>query len=135
MKLGRVRLAGSMGQEADYSASIAQARDLVRQYDGLLSRLALVEDDASRGEAVKWLGRADLPGSPAERYQVVADALTSGAPADAVFAKRVSDLGDVVEELDGRVGSMETSGTLPAPEMGAGSASEEGTSMGTCIAG
>lgn len=135
MRLGRVRLAGSMGQE-DRSADIRRAMDLVGRYDALLSRLALAGDDAARGETVMWLGRADLPGSPAERYQVVVEALASEGPVDGtMFAKRLSDLNGVVEELDGRVSSAESSGTLPAPEMGAGSTTEEGTPEGKCLAG
>ena len=129
-----MRLAGSMGQ--DRSAAIGQAQNLAAQYDDLLGRLALVEDDADRGEIVKWLGRADLPGSPAERYQVVVDSLSTEGPLDeGVFNKRVSDLASVVEELNARVRSAESSGTLPAPQMGAGSESEEGTAMGKCLAG
>lgn len=103
------------------------ARKAVEEYDRLLSRAALVSDADARGEILKWTGRADVPGSPAERYKVVTDALKSGAPADAALRERVTQLSDQVDEFRAMVANAEESyGTLPAPG-GAGSAPARGT--------
>lgn len=135
MRLGRVRLASALGQ-ADYSQAIVDGQKAVMQFDALLSRLAMVKDDDTRGEILKWIGRSDVPGDPAERYKVVVDKLVSGAEPDDVFAKRVDDLKGVVSEFDAKVKDAESYGTLPAPKsMGADEVPNQGTRMGMCLAG
>ena len=135
MRLGQVRLAGAMGQ-TDYSKSISDGQQAVAQFDALLSRLAVVKDDGMRGDILKWIGRSDVPGDPAERYKVVVDTLTSGAEPDDTFAKRVNDLKGAVSELEAKVKDAESYGTLPVPKsMGADEVPDQGTRMGTCLAG
>ncbi len=135
MNLGRVRLAKALGQD-DYSQAIADGQKAVAQFDALLSRLAMVKDDGMRGDILKWIGRSDVPGDPAERYKVVVDKLVSGAEPDDVFAKRVSDLKADVSELEAKVKDAESYGTLPAPKsMGADEVPDQGTHMGMCLAG
>jgi hypothetical protein len=127
-----------MGQATvlPYEEALKDGTMAVRQWDDLLFRLAAVKDDGARGEILNWLGRADIPGSPAERYAVVRDALVAGFEPDEVFSKRVDDLVDKVSEMDTRIASAETSGTLPTPKrMGAGSTPEEGMALSKCLLG
>jgi hypothetical protein len=104
------------------------ARRLVAQFDDILRRVALISDADARGEILKTIGRADVPGAPAERYKVVSDALKAGAPADAILAQRVTQLEDMVGDLEGTVsGAEEAYGTLPAPEGTGGAPGRAGT--------
>lgn len=112
----------SAGAPANESWWPDKARRLVAQFDDLLGRAALVADADSRGAILKAVGRADVPGSPAERYKVVSDALKSGATPDQMLQDRVSQLEEMVGQLDAMVsGAEQAYGTLPAPG-GAGGA-------------
>lgn len=112
-----------------------EAQDTVGAYDALLARVALVSDADARGEILKWIGRADVPGSPAERYKQVRDAIASGTLADPLFRDRLTNLEDQTNELKGKVENAEaTYGTLSAP-VGTDSGSGRGDMTMLCVAG
>lgn len=90
-----------------------EARDAVASYDDLMGRLSAIADDV-RGDILEWLGRTDVLGSPAERYQVVTEALSQGVEPDEVLRGRVGQLKAFVSEFAAKVKNAETYGTLPA---------------------
>lgn len=111
-----------------------KGRQEVEAYDFLLGRVSMIADDTARGDILKWVGRSDMPGSPAERYKVVADALARAETEDGLLGDRVEQLRRVVTELGARVDNAESAyGTLSAPA-GAGSTPEAGMG-GLCLAG
>jgi len=117
MNQPRIRL----GQEAWWPDQAAKA---VADYDKLVARVSQIANDDARKTILDWIGRSDLPGSPAERYQVVSTALASGVPADQMLQDRVSQLRAAVASLTAKVDSAETAyGTLSAVKA-AGSTSE-----------
>lgn len=137
MTLGQVRLA-QLGQAgpSPYEEAVRTGVREIRDWDALLFRLAAVSDDDGRTEILSWLSRADIPGSPAERYAAVRDTIVNGDQPDEVFANRVSQLDNMISDFDAMVSKAESSGTLPSPRrMGAGSTPEEGTTLSKCIAG
>lgn len=126
MQLGRIRLA--------QNDPMAEGRQAVAAYDALMARVPLIGDADARGEILKWIGRTDSPGSPAERYKLVADAISAGVGPDDIFTNRVRQLQKAVAELGARVSNAEEAyGTLSAADA-AGSAPEAGTG-GLCFAG
>lgn len=132
-----VRLAGRLGQvpEQPYADALKNATREVRHWDELLYRLAAIRDDAARKDILDWIGRADIPGSPAERYAAVRDTLVAGYTPDEIFAKRVDELDYMLATLQDKIVEAEASGTLPAPKkMGAGSTPEAGISE-SCVLG
>ena len=113
----RVRL----GQETWWPDQAAKA---VADYDRLVGRVAVIANEKARKEILDWIGRSDLPGSPAERYQVVSAALAAGVEADGMLEDRVNQLRAAVASLNAKVESAETAyGTLSAVKA-AGSTSE-----------
>lgn len=113
---------------------LSKGRQEVEAYDFLLGRVSMIADDTARGDILKWVGRSDMPGSPAERYKVVADGVARSETEDGFFGDRVEQLRGIVTELGARVDNAERAyGTLLAPA-GAGSTPEAGTA-GLCLAG
>lgn len=124
------------GNPSPYEDAVRTAATQIRDWDSLLFRLAAVRDDDARMEILAWLGRADIPGSPAERYAAVRDTIVKGDHPDEVFANRVSQLDSMISDFDTMVSKAESSGTLPSPKrMGVGSTPEEGTTLSKCITG
>lgn len=120
--------------QTDTSWWPASAREAVSAYDALMGRVPLIADDDARGEILLWVGRTDLPGSPAERYQAVSSALAAGAQPDAMLKGIVDQLKDVVAELSAKVGNAEEAyGTLSVADA-AGSTPEAGMN-GLCFTG
>lgn len=145
MRLGPTTLAGvpsraRLGQSPD--SWLGRARAAVSDYDRLLGEAATVADTDARGEILKWVGRSDVPGSPAERYAAVRmdvqRAEADGAPAaysERTAQARVEQLEDAVRELDANVSrAIEAYGALPAPE-GAGGATQAADSTAMCVTG
>lgn len=107
---------------------LARALRAVAEYDRLLKEAAAVADAEARGGILEWIGRADLPGSPAERYEAVRQDAVAGAGqfGEELAQRRVAQLEDVVSELSARVsGAIAAYGALPA--RGAGDAAEART--------
>jgi hypothetical protein len=110
------------------------ASEAVALYDSLVARVSNIADEEGRGEILKWIGRADVPGAPAERYQVVRNGVASGEAPDGLFMDRVKQLKEINAELSAKVINAEKAyGVLSAPE-GAGSRPEAGMG-GLCLAG
>ncbi len=104
------------------------------RFDELLSRVALLADDGTRGDILKYVGRSDIPGSPAERYQTIVNSL-GGEPLDPeILRDRLNDLNVALSEIEARVKNAETAyGTLPASAEAGGTS--DGGKMGACFAG
>lgn len=128
-----------LGQTADQW--LARARTAMADYDALLQETSTVRDENARGEILEWLGRADVLGSPAERYAVaredVRQAEMTGSSAiysGEVSTQRVEQLEKVVSDFASKVASaIATFGSLPVPD-GAGSATKSGVTT-QCVTG
>lgn len=70
----------------------ARARAAVSAFDSLMDRARNIGDLDARGALLEWVSSPDVPGTPAERYQVVAVDLAQGTPWADISEKRVSDL-------------------------------------------
>jgi hypothetical protein len=128
MQLGRIRL----GQGDQWWPK--EGRDAISSYDQLMMRVPLVNNEQARTDILAWIGRSDLPGSPAERHKVVSDALAAGVGPSDIIRQRVTQLEEAVASLEAKVDNAEEAyGTLPAAPA-AGSTSEAGV-RGLVISG
>jgi hypothetical protein len=120
---GRFMFGGRrMGQAPDWKERAWKAVD---GYDTLVARAAGISDDAARSSILGWVGRTNVPGSPAERYNVVVADL-AGMPEPEMAMKRTEDLEDVVAEFETMVeNALSSFGTIPKPSAG-GVVSPEG---------
>lgn len=121
---GKVPIRRTLGQTDEEWR--ARAQKAIQDYDALVSELSSVPDDTARGEILKWIGRSDLPGAPAERYESLKMDLHRGP----MNPQKVGQLEEIVKEFGFK---LSTSGLLPAPS-GAGSRTEVGV-MTWCILG
>lgn len=118
-----------------------RARKAVGLYADVLAEASKVANDDARGEILKWIGRADVPGSPAERYYAAAQDLMAAQASgpDSVYGqdlarRRVEQLEDAASEFSNRVSSaMESYGSLEAPA-GAAGKTQAGVTA-TCVTG
>jgi tetrahydromethanopterin S-methyltransferase subunit B len=97
---------------------LRRAREAVANFDDLLAELAHVADDTVRGQILLWIGREDVPGSPAERYKVVVgDLERAAAYTEEIPIKRVEELERAVDDLYQRVaGAGRAYGLFPGAE-------------------
>jgi hypothetical protein len=99
-----------------------------------MGRLPLIENENVRGSILMWIGRTDIPGSPAERYKAVSDTISAGVPPDAIFTDRVERLKEIVGEFGTKVATAEEAyGTLSAAN--AAGSTPEGGRGGLILAG
>lgn len=136
-----LRLAGSRLGQAPSEDWFTRARRAVLAYDKQIQDAALIADDSARGRILMWVGRADVPGSPAERYSAVVRDITQAETqaAAGVYGQigqdRVQQLEAANIELASKVsGAIEAYGALPASS-GAGGRSEAGGNSTLCIVG
>jgi hypothetical protein len=128
----------SLGQAG--SDLLARARAAAVAYDRQLQQAASIANDTARGEILMWVGRADMPGSPAERYTAVlrdvAQAESGAAPYEGQIASdRVAQLEQAVTDLTSKVSSaIQAYGVLPASSE-AGSRTEARDNTALCVAG
>jgi hypothetical protein len=87
----------------------ARGRAAVEGWDEWLGRAAGIRDDRLREEVIAWVGRSDVPGSPAERYQKVVDDLRSPSADPERAETRVKQLENQVDLLKSRVLKAELS--------------------------
>jgi hypothetical protein len=108
--------------------------DAVSTYEGLMARVPLIADADARGEILKWVGRADIPGSPAERYNAVSNGLVQGGIGDDVMRGRLDQLKAINAELSARVSNAgKAYGMLSAAD--AAGSTPEAEMAGLCMAG
>lgn len=110
-----------LGQE-DLVSWYRRAWRAVGGYDRLMTETASIANDDARGAILKWVGRTDIPGDPAERYAKLRADLEgvekSDPPEYSWFSeelgqKRVIDLEAVNAEFNAKVaGAIEQYGTL-----------------------
>lgn len=92
----------------------------VQAWDALLARTSRLADKNAQTEILDWVGRTATPSSPAERYQVIVNDITSqfSPSSDAEVAslrQRLDQLKGFVAQLESKVSSAEqSSGALPA---------------------
>lgn len=129
-----------MGQEASVAAWWpAEGLSSIQKWDALLARVSQLADEGARREVLGWIGRSDIPGSPAERYQVVGtdirNRITPSTQADAQMVRaRLDSLNRNLSEFDAMVNRAEMAyGLLPASG-GAGSRPER-SMMIECVSG
>lgn len=128
-----------MGQEASVAAWWpTEGLTSIQRWDALLSRVSQLADPGAREEILQWISRSDIPGTPAERYQVVVadirNRITPSTPSEAVIVRdRLDSLNRHLGELEAMVNRVETAyGLLPASTE-AGSRMERG--MVECVSG
>lgn len=119
---------------------LPMAQAAVKKYDQLLQVASRIANADARGQVLLWLGRADVPGSPAERYTAVvrdiSQAQVSGWEAvygteSPIARDRAWQLEKIVEEFGSRVTGYDL---LPASTE-AGSTSEFWDKSTLCVAG
>src|SRR3972149_6393835 len=123
--LGRPRLGQLPGEW------MARARKAVDHYEMTLAEASMVANDDARGEILKWIGRADGPGRPGERYYATGRDLMAAQASgpDQVYSEdvaqhRVEQLEAMVSEFDMKVSNaLEAYGSLEGP-LGAGGAAQ-----------
>jgi hypothetical protein len=128
-----------MGQVAPAAPSAAawwptEGLSTVQAWDALIARVSQVANQGAQDEILKWVGRSDIPGSPAERYKVVADSLnTKFTPSTASdiseLRKRLDSLETYKSDLEARVQNAEQSYGLLAASPGAVSTPEHDRTM------
>lgn len=117
----------------------AEGLSTAQEWDALISRTSQIADADAKGEILKWVGRSDIPGSPAERYKVIVDDLnTSYSPATEAEVSELKNRLDLLKsyksQLEAKVLNAEQAyGTLSAPA-GAGSTPEQDRMM-ECVTG
>lgn len=112
----------------------AEGLSTVQGWDALISRVSQIANQAAQSDILKWVGRSDMSGSPAERYKMVADDLnTKFTPStDAQISelrKRLDVLESFKGELEARVKTAEQSYGLLAASPGAVSTPEHDKMM------
>ena len=99
--------APSMGQQ-DTTSYMARAQAAVSQYDSLLKRISDIADDAARNDLLSWISTSSVPGTPAERRNIVAaDMANPGAVGLDVMTKRLGDLEEMNKTLEAKVKTAE----------------------------
>lgn len=142
MVLGSVRLAARARLGQTPEEWLGRARAAVSEYDRLINNASAIADPEARGEILMWIGRTDVPGSPAERYAAVrmdvGEAEVSGPVqiyAEDMARSRIMQLENAVADLSERVANaLNSYGTLPAPG-GAGSMTQAAGISTMCIIG
>lgn len=104
--------APKMGQQSAYPWWPSEAASTVQAWNGLISRAALIADSDARGKLLSWVGRSDVPGSPAERYQAIAEDISGKyqplTDSDAgLLRQRLDLLNSYKSELEARVKNAE----------------------------
>lgn len=129
-----------MGQAASSAAAWWPAEGLatVQTWDSLISRVSKLTNPEAQAQILDWIGRSDLPTSPAERYKVVVDALNSNASPvtdDEIntLRKRLDVLKSFTIELEGKVKNAEQTYGVFAASTGAASTPERDMMM-VCVA-
>lgn len=109
----------NMGQASEEWLLRAQAA--VSEFEGLFERSTRIRDANARDVIMRWIGREDVPASPAERYKAVrtdlaeAEAGLLPSVASDITESRVSQLEAITVELYSKIASAEaTYGTVPA---------------------
>lgn len=133
---------GQAAQDAPPSAAWWPTEGLstVQGWDALIARVSQIANEGAQTEILKWIGRSDIPGSPAERYKVVADSLNTKFTPSTVsdisgLRKRLDFLETYKNELEARVNSAEQSYGLLAASTGAVSTPEHDRTMQYVTAG
>jgi hypothetical protein len=117
----------------------AEGLATAQAWDALVSRVSQIANEGSQAEILDWIGRSDIPGSPAERYKMVVDDLNSkyspSTSEDITQLKsRLDTLKSYKSQLEATVKNAEQSyGTLSAPA-GASSTPERDMMM-ECVTG
>lgn len=111
----------------------------IQQWDALVQRASQIANEDARREILEWIGRSDIPGSPAERYETVAtdiqNRITPATTADVEIVRaRLDALNRYVSELDAKVRNAEQAYGLLSASPEAGSMSER-SMMAECISG
>lgn len=130
-----------MGQASEEWLLRAQAA--VSEFEGLFERAGRISDANARGALMRWIGREDVPGNPAERYKVVmvdlaeAEGGILAAVGSDITESRVSQLEAITVEFHSKIASAEAAyGTIPAPaDAGAGFVPGTGISRSGFFAG
>jgi hypothetical protein len=107
-------------------------------WDALLARAAKLSDGPAKTEILQWVGRSDIPGSPAERYRIIVDNLNANfSPSTeeevTTLRNRLDLLKFYTGDLEAKVKNAEESGAPAAPS-GAASTTERDRMM-ECVAG
>ena len=94
-----------------------RAWSAVTTFDELMAQSAHINDESARGEIMSWVGRSDVPGSPAERYLKVVTDIDEDPErvyASEMEQRRVVDLEAAVSEFHQRTTeAANTYGLLP----------------------
>lgn len=118
-----------MGQEAPSTSAAwwpTEGLSAAQAWDALIARVSQIANEGAQNEILKWVGRSDIPGSPAERYKVIVDDLnrkftpsTEGQISD--LKKRVDVLKSYAGELEAKIKSAEQAYGMLSASSGAGS--------------
>jgi hypothetical protein len=81
----------ALGQ-AEIQDGRARAQTALSAFDLLLDRARNIGNLDARGALLEWVSSPEVPGTPAERYRVVAEDLAQGTPWADISQKRVGDL-------------------------------------------
>ncbi len=98
-----------MGTDPAWALRADQA---VQTYDSLVQRTGAIKDDQVRADILAWLGDVNLLGTPAERYQLVKEAIAQSAAWDDQRTQYVQDLEQVDKDLKVKVENGEKAGTF-----------------------
>ncbi len=77
----------------------------VQSWDALIARLAKTSDPEAREKVLEWIGRSDIPGSPAERYKVVVDDLNRNFMPST--PEQIASLRNRVDQLEANTSQLE----------------------------
>jgi len=102
--------APALGQQ-DNSSYIARASAAVAKYDDLLNRISEISDTPTRNDLLSWISDASIPGTPAERRQMVGEDLKNPSVANStpVGMQRVQSLEQINDQLQAKVEKAEAS--------------------------
>lgn len=109
---------GFLGQE-DSSSWGEKASAAVQRYDALMARALALPAGKAKADLMAAFGdvgssgMSTFPGTPADRYTFVRDAIVSDGPWDSIHQNYVQDLEDADVELETKVAQAESSSSSP----------------------
>jgi hypothetical protein len=103
----------------------------LQNFDILLGRTSEIDNLDARRALLGWVSTPDAPGTPAERYRVVAEDLSRGAPFSDVAQKRLGDLETMNAMFESKVKQAEQAYATKAEPAPAGATSKPGGGLTT----
>lgn len=140
LRMGAVPI--RMGQAVASPAATwwpSEGLSTVQAWDSLISRVSKLANADAQTQILQWVGRSDIPGSPAERYKVIVDNINGRVSPSSdedisSLRNRLDHLKGFTSELEAKVKNAEQAYGVFVASTGATSTPERDMMM-ECITG